>query len=111
MTSTQSDGTIPFHRMGRDSMAHMQFMRRLIVLLPLLPRKIVAIPTVVNRTDAQEVKIAEELAAFDIDQADPVEFSPARGRICRAVRFGCGGGATQIPISTGASHQCISHRE
>jgi hypothetical protein len=45
----------------------MQFMRRLIVLLPILPRTIVPIPKVINLMDSQGVKIAEELKAFDID--------------------------------------------
>jgi hypothetical protein len=38
-------------------------MRRLIVLLPLLPRKIVAILKVVNPMDFQGVAITEELTA------------------------------------------------
>jgi hypothetical protein len=45
----------------------MQFLRRLIVLLPILRRTIVAIPKAVNLIDFQGVEIAEELAAFDID--------------------------------------------
>jgi hypothetical protein len=45
----------------------MQFMRRLIVLLPILPRTTVAIPKLVNLMDSQGVEIAEELTAFDID--------------------------------------------
>jgi hypothetical protein len=45
----------------------MQFMRRLILLLPILLRTIVAIPKLVNLMDSQGVEIAEELTAFDID--------------------------------------------
>ena len=45
----------------------MQFMRRIIVLLPILPRTIVAIPKLVNLMDSQGVELAEELTASDID--------------------------------------------
>jgi hypothetical protein len=68
----------------------MQFMRHLIVLLPIVPRTIVAIPKLVNLTDSQRIEIADELTAFDIDYADPVEFSPARRLVCCAVRFASG---------------------
>src|SRR5271155_2684105 len=89
---------IPFHRVDQDSVAHMQFMRRLVVLLPILLRTIVAIPKVVNLMDSQGIEIAEELTAFDIDSADPVEFSPARRLICCAVRFGSGRSGGPSPI-------------
>jgi hypothetical protein len=61
----------------------MQFMRCLIVLLPILPE-------VVNLMDSQGAGIEEELAAFDINEADPVEFGPARLLVCCTVRFGSG---------------------
>jgi hypothetical protein len=51
----------------QDSVAHLQFMRRLIVLLPILPRTIVPIPKVINLMDSQGVEVAEELAAVDIN--------------------------------------------
>jgi hypothetical protein len=56
-----------FHRVDQDSVAHLQFVRRLIVLLPTLPRTIVAIPKLVNLMDCQGIEIAEELTAFEID--------------------------------------------
>jgi hypothetical protein len=43
----------PVHRVNRDSMAHMQFVRRIILLLPILPGKIVAILKVFNPMDSQ----------------------------------------------------------
>jgi hypothetical protein len=52
----------------RSRWAHLHFMRHHpVVLLPLLRRKIVAIPKVVHPMDFQAVEIAEGLTAFDID--------------------------------------------
>jgi hypothetical protein len=51
----------------QESVAQLNFMRHSIVLLPLLRRKIVAIPKVVNPMDFQAVEIGEGLTAFDID--------------------------------------------
>jgi hypothetical protein len=67
----------------------MQFMRCLIVLLPILLGNIFIIPEMVNLMDSQGAEIAEELA-FDINEADPVEFGPARLLVCCTVRFGSG---------------------
>jgi hypothetical protein len=59
---------IPFHRVDQESVAHLHFMRHHpVVLLPLLRRKIAAIPKVVHPMDFQAVEIAEGLTAFDID--------------------------------------------
>jgi hypothetical protein len=55
----------------------MQFVRRLVVPLPLRLRKIVAISKADNQVNFHGVAIAEELTAFDIYQTDEVEFSPA----------------------------------
>jgi hypothetical protein len=38
--------------------------------------------------DTQRAEVDEELAAFDIDLADPVEFNSTQSLVCRAVRFG-----------------------
>jgi hypothetical protein len=65
----------------------MQFMRRLIVLLPITLGNIFVIPEVVNLRDSQGAEIAEELAAFDVHEADPVEFSATRLLVCCTVRF------------------------
>ena len=45
----------------------MQFVRCLIMLPPIPPRTIVAIPKLVNLMDSQGVELAEELTASDID--------------------------------------------
>jgi hypothetical protein len=68
----------------------MQFMRRLIILLLVVQGDIFIIPKVINLMDSQRGEIAEELAAFDIESANPVEFIPARRLVWRAVRFACG---------------------
>jgi hypothetical protein len=47
--------------------AEIQLMSHLIVLLPILARKIVAIPKVIVATDSKGAKIVEELAAVHIE--------------------------------------------
>jgi hypothetical protein len=57
--------------------AEIQLRLRLVVLLFILRRNIFVIPEVVDLMNSQRAEVDEELAAFDIDCPDPVEFSPA----------------------------------
>jgi hypothetical protein len=74
----------------QDSVAEIQFRLRLIVLLLMMLGNIFIVPEVVNLMDSQGAEIAEELPAFDVDEADPVEFSAARLQVCCPVKFGSG---------------------
>jgi hypothetical protein len=89
---------VPFDRVDQDSVAETQLRPRLIVLLLIMQGDIFIIPKVVNHMDSQWAEIAEELAASDIETANPVEFGPARRLVCCAIRFGSGwtGGPNQI---------------
>jgi hypothetical protein len=85
----------------QDSVAEIQLRLCLIVLLLIIQGNSFIIPEVVDLMDSQGTKVTEELAAFDINQADPVEFSSARRLVCCAVRFGNGWGRDPSRIRGG----------
>jgi hypothetical protein len=90
---------IPFDRVDQNSVAEIQLRLHLGVLLLLGQGNTFIIPEVVDLMDSQWAEVDEELAAFDIEEADPVEFSPARRLVRCAVRFGSG--RARDPVESG----------